>query len=70
MVEIVVKKAVDGRWRLPRIVGTILIVGIFLATAFWWFFPQLLRCKAEEKAVAEIAAFGAFVKTLFAALWI
>ncbi|KAL6546811.1 hypothetical protein OROMI_022532 [Orobanche minor] len=68
MVEIVVKKAVNGRWRLPRIVGRILTVGFVMVTGLWLFFPQLLRCKADERGLAEVAAIGAFVKDLFGAL--
>ncbi|GFP96472.1 acyl-coa--sterol o-acyltransferase 1 [Phtheirospermum japonicum] len=66
--EIVVKKAVNGRWRLPRVVGTILTAGFVMATGVWLFFPQLLRCKADQKGLAEVAAVGAFVKDLVQAV--
>lgn len=56
--EIVIKRGVNGRWQLPRIVGTSLTVGFLMATGFWLFFPQLLRCKADERALAEVAAFA------------
>ncbi|XP_051124780.1 acyl-CoA--sterol O-acyltransferase 1-like [Andrographis paniculata] len=62
VIEIVVKKAVGDTWRLPRIAGAILTVGFVMATGFWLFFPPLLRCKADERAMVEIAAVGAFVK--------
>lgn len=69
MAEIVVKKAVNGRWRLPAAVGNILTVGFMLTTAFWLFFPQLLRCKADERGLAEVAAVAVFFKDLFRALY-
>lgn len=68
MAEIVVKKAVNGRWRLPRIVGTILTIGFVMVTGFWLFFPQLLRCNAAERGLAEVATVGAFVKDVIRAL--
>ncbi|KAK4439418.1 Acyl-CoA--sterol O-acyltransferase 1 [Sesamum alatum] len=68
MAEIVVKKAVNGRWRLPRLTGTILSIGFVMVTGFWLFFPQLLRCKADERALAELAAIGTFVKDVVRAL--
>ncbi|KAH6787723.1 hypothetical protein C2S52_007275 [Perilla frutescens var. hirtella] len=66
--EIVVKKAVNGRWRLPRAVGTILTVGFVLMTSSWLFFPQLLRCKGHERGLSEMAAVAAFVKDVVRAL--
>ncbi|PIN21320.1 Long-chain-alcohol O-fatty-acyltransferase [Handroanthus impetiginosus] len=68
LVEIALKKAVNDRWRLPRFVGTILTAGFVMVTGFWLFFPQLLRCKADERGLAEVAAVGAFVKDVFRAL--
>ncbi|KAL8469122.1 hypothetical protein ACS0TY_032091 [Phlomoides rotata] len=66
--EIVVKKAVNGRWRLPSAVGTILTVGLVFSTGYWLFFPPLLRCKADERALAEIAAVVDFVKDVIRTL--
>ncbi|KAL2244992.1 UNVERIFIED_CONTAM: Acyl-CoA--sterol O-acyltransferase 1 [Sesamum indicum] len=68
MVEIVVKKAVNGRWRLPRLIGTILSIGLVMVTGSWLFFPQLLRCKADERGLAELAAIGTFGKDIVRAL--
>ncbi|KAK6149682.1 hypothetical protein DH2020_017207 [Rehmannia glutinosa] len=68
MAEIVVKKEVNGRCRLPRIVGTMLTVGFVMVTGFWLFFPPFLRCEADKRGLAEIAAVGAFVKDLVRAL--
>lgn len=69
LAEIFVKKAVNGRWRLPRVVGTILTLGLVLSTGYWLFFPPLLRCKADERALAEVAAVVAFLKDLIRALY-
>lgn len=66
--EIAVKKAVGGRWRLPRAVGTVLTVAFVLVTSFWLFFPPLLRCKGDERGLAEVAAVGAFLKDVVRAL--
>ncbi|KAL8032953.1 hypothetical protein ABFX02_13G131200 [Erythranthe guttata] len=68
VVEIAVKKAVGGRWRLPSFVGTALTAGFVFSTGMWLFFPQFLRCKADERGLAEIAAAGAFVKDVVRAL--
>ncbi|XP_073029377.1 acyl-CoA--sterol O-acyltransferase 1-like [Primulina eburnea] len=61
-VEIVVKKVVNGRWQLPRLVGTVLTAGFVMVTGFWLFFPQLLRCGGDQRGLAELSAVGAFVK--------
>lgn len=66
--EIVVKKALNGRCRLPTLVGTILTVGFVLVTSSWLFFPQLLRCKGNERGLAEVAAVAAFLKDVVRAL--
>ncbi|KAL2526145.1 Acyl-CoA--sterol O-acyltransferase 1 [Abeliophyllum distichum] len=62
--EIGVKKSTKGRRRIqiPRIIATISTIGFTIITAFWLFFPQLLRCKAFERASAEYVAVSAFVK--------
>ncbi|KAA8520179.1 hypothetical protein F0562_014435 [Nyssa sinensis] len=62
MVEIAIKKAVNGRCRLPRIISGPFAVAFVMVTGFWLFFPQLLRCKADVRAFEEYAAVGAFAK--------
>ncbi|XP_051128937.1 acyl-CoA--sterol O-acyltransferase 1-like [Andrographis paniculata] len=66
--EIIIKRAVNGRLRLPRVAGAILTVGFVAITAFWLFFPPFLRCKADERGQAEIAAVGEFVNDVVSAL--
>ncbi|KAL1560035.1 acyl-CoA--sterol O-acyltransferase 1-like [Salvia divinorum] len=66
--EIGVKKAVNGRWRLPTPVGKMLTVAFVLVTALWLFFPPLLRCKGDERGLAEVAAVADFLKDVVRAL--
>ncbi|XP_006352458.1 acyl-CoA--sterol O-acyltransferase 1-like [Solanum tuberosum] len=61
-VEIYAKKVINGRFKLPRIIGTILTIGFVMITGFWLFFPQLLRCNSDVRAFAEYEAIGAFFK--------
>lgn len=67
-VEIAVKKVVNGRWQLPRVVATILTLGFVMVTGFWLFFPPLLRCDGAERGLAELFAVGAFVKDVVRAV--
>ncbi|KAJ9174574.1 hypothetical protein P3X46_013209 [Hevea brasiliensis] len=66
VIEIVLKKAIKGRWQLPDLISGILVVGFIVVTGYWLFFPQFLhQCKADVRALEEIAALGAFVKNSF-----
>lgn len=67
-VEIGVKKKLKGRYQPPRFVAATLSLGFLIGTGFWLFFPQLLRCRADAKAVAEYANVGLFLKDLGRAL--
>nr|GMD11349.1 acyl-CoA--sterol O-acyltransferase 1-like [Ipomoea batatas] len=67
-VEIAMKKTLMDRCRLPGILGTILTLGFVMLTGYWLFLPQLLRCEAFVKGVAEYATLGAFVKDVHMAL--
>ncbi|XP_057770163.1 acyl-CoA--sterol O-acyltransferase 1-like [Salvia miltiorrhiza] len=60
--EVAAKKLIGGRWRPPRLITGPLTIGFVMATAFWLFFPEFLRCDAVHKALAEYAAVEAFVK--------
>ncbi|KAK3433572.1 hypothetical protein EUGRSUZ_D01457 [Eucalyptus grandis] len=62
MVEIAAKKELKLGLRLPRPVAAALTVGFVTVTAFWWFLPPLLRCRADERAFEEYAAVGALVR--------
>ncbi|KAH6810324.1 hypothetical protein C2S51_024086 [Perilla frutescens var. frutescens] len=60
--EVAVKKTAKGRRGLPRLITGPLTIGFVMATAFWLFFPEFLRCDAINKAFREYAAMEAFVK--------
>ncbi|XP_062115576.1 acyl-CoA--sterol O-acyltransferase 1-like [Humulus lupulus] len=64
-IEIVLKKAVAGRWRLPRLISGALTVVFVFSTCFWLFIPQLLRFHADVKMFEECAAVSAFLRNIF-----
>jgi len=53
---------INGRFKIPWIIGTILTVGFVMIAGFWLFFPQLLRCNSDVRALAEYETIGAFFK--------
>lgn len=55
--ELVVKRAVRGRFRLPAVVSGPLALGVVIATSFWLFFPPFLRCETELRSCKEFVAF-------------
>lgn len=59
--EIGVKKAVNRRFTLPPAVSRPLAAVFVVVTAFWLFFPPLLRCKPDVMACTESVAFIEFV---------
>ncbi|KAK3032728.1 hypothetical protein RJ639_035172 [Escallonia herrerae] len=65
VVEIAIKKAVSGRWRLPPAVSGPLTCVLVVGTGFWLFFPQLVRCGADVRAIKEYAIVGAFLKDVW-----
>lgn len=61
-IEVVVKKAVRGRWK-PRAAVSRPVIAVFVAvTGYWLFFPQFVRCGIDEKLVGEYLMFVDFVK--------
>ncbi|KAK2636974.1 hypothetical protein Ddye_031766 [Dipteronia dyeriana] len=62
VVEIAMKKAVSGKWRLPRLISGPLTVLFVMSTGLWLFFPQFAKLKIDVRAFEEYAALGAFVK--------
>lgn len=62
--EIAVKRALGGRFRLPRAVSGPLTVAFVMATGFWLFFPPLLRFQVDVRAFEEYAAVGAFFRSV------
>ncbi|EEF34436.1 conserved hypothetical protein [Ricinus communis] len=66
VVEIAIKKALKGRWRLPELISGVLAVGFVVVTGFWLFFPQFLQqCRADVRAFEEYAALGPFLKNSY-----
>ncbi|GMN36465.1 hypothetical protein TIFTF001_006044 [Ficus carica] len=61
-VEIGVKKAVGGRWRLPPAVSGLMALAVVMASALWLFLPALMKCNADVMAHREMVAFFEFVK--------
>ncbi|KAM5577895.1 long-chain-alcohol O-fatty-acyltransferase-like [Rosa sericea] len=62
VVEVEVKKAVTGRWRLHPVVSGPLTLVFLAVTGNWLFFPQLLRNGVDAKAIGEYAIMVDFVK--------
>lgn len=62
-IEIGLKKAVNGKFRLPPTVSGPLAVMFVVVTSFWLFFPPFLRGKADMKACTESLAFLEFVRS-------
>ncbi|XP_021895147.1 acyl-CoA--sterol O-acyltransferase 1-like [Carica papaya] len=57
-----------GRWHIPKLVSGVLSIGWVIYTAFWLFFPPLLRSRADDRAFEEYAAVCAFLKNVGKAL--
>nr|XP_043607052.1 probable long-chain-alcohol O-fatty-acyltransferase 5 [Erigeron canadensis] len=62
VVEMVVKRMVNGGRRLPPVLGTVLTMGFVLATGFWLFFPPLIRSRVDVKIFQEYTSAVDFVK--------
>ncbi|CAL1385926.1 unnamed protein product [Linum trigynum] len=68
MAEVGVKKAAEHggvTWRPPRVAANVATVAFVLATGFWLFFPQLIRCGVDVRGIEEYEAAGAFVRGFF-----
>ncbi|XP_075081975.1 acyl-CoA--sterol O-acyltransferase 1-like [Nicotiana tabacum] len=60
--EIVIKKVLNGRIWIPRIISGPLALAFIIFTSFWLFFPPFLRGETELKACTESLAFLEFLK--------
>lgn len=49
LLEVSCKKKLTAKFRLSRVVSGPLTVGFVMVTAYWLFFPQLLRCNAFQR---------------------
>ncbi|XP_061340828.1 acyl-CoA--sterol O-acyltransferase 1-like [Gastrolobium bilobum] len=60
--EVALKKALKGKWQLPRALSWPLTLVFVFYTALWLFLPALVRCHVYEKATREISALIEFLK--------
>ncbi|KAJ9174573.1 hypothetical protein P3X46_013208 [Hevea brasiliensis] len=60
--EIALKKALNQKWQLPRLLSGFLTVGFVMTTAFWLFLPKFIQCRIDVRAFEEYAALGAYVR--------
>ncbi|XP_057462500.1 acyl-CoA--sterol O-acyltransferase 1-like [Actinidia eriantha] len=65
--EIVIKKELNGRLRLPAVVSGPAAIAFVVVTALWLFFPPVMRFNADAKVLREIAAIKGFIKDAFRA---
>ncbi|KAF5948925.1 hypothetical protein HYC85_014882 [Camellia sinensis] len=61
--EVTAKKAVGERWRLHRVFSGPLTVGFVMLTAFWLFFPQIIRNGVDQRAIGEYSILVDFFRT-------
>ncbi|KAL2495856.1 putative long-chain-alcohol O-fatty-acyltransferase 1 [Forsythia ovata] len=64
--EMAVKKALGGGWRLHRLVSGPMTVAFVGVTGVWLFLPQLIRYGLDKKAISEYSVLAQLVKGLFA----
>ncbi|CAA3010824.1 long-chain-alcohol O-fatty-acyltransferase [Olea europaea subsp. europaea] len=62
--EMAVKKALGGRWRLHRLVSGPMTVAFVGVTGVWLFLPQVIRHGLDKKAISEYTILTQFL------LWI
>ncbi|KAL8192573.1 hypothetical protein R6Q57_027758 [Mikania cordata] len=55
--EVVVKKAVGGRFRVPGVVSGAVTLSLVMGSSFWLFFPPFLRADTEVRSCKEFVAF-------------
>jgi len=58
----VAKEAINGKFKLPRIVAGPAVMGFVVVTGLWLFLPPVLRFEADVMAKRETAAYVEFVK--------
>lgn len=65
VVEFGLKKALMGKLRLHGVVSGALTLSFVVITAFWLFFPPLLRNSTDTRAIQECRTLVGFVKQVF-----
>ncbi|KAL6281941.1 hypothetical protein ACE6H2_012870 [Prunus campanulata] len=64
-VEIMLKQAFDGKWKLPAAVPGPLAMTFVAVTGVWLFLPSLLvRCEADVMAYRDYLVFTEFMKNV------
>lgn len=56
VLEVLVKKMMKGRWSLHPVVSWAYTIAVLMVTGNWLFFPQLLRCNADDRSSGEVTA--------------
>lgn len=64
VVELLLKRALAGKFELPAIVSRLLTVGFVVVTSFWLFFPPLIDGGADVKVLQEFRLFVDYLKTI------
>ncbi|GJZ23792.1 long-chain-alcohol O-fatty-acyltransferase-like protein [Tanacetum coccineum] len=64
-VEVAVKKAVNGRFRLHRAVSGLFTVVFVAVTGVWLFLPQILRNGVDVKAIDEYYILVNFLRSIW-----
>ncbi|OIW13844.1 hypothetical protein TanjilG_31733 [Lupinus angustifolius] len=67
-IEVAFKKALKGKWQLPRLVSWPLTVAFMFYTALWLFVPALVRCHVYEKGVRELNVIAELGKDFYGLL--
>lgn len=62
--EIVLKKKLEEKWRLPQKIIGPLVFGFMVATFTWLALPDLMEHRIDDRVLEEYAAMAAFVKDL------
>ncbi|KAJ0682106.1 putative long-chain-alcohol O-fatty-acyltransferase [Helianthus annuus] len=70
VLEVLIKKVVNVKWRLPQPLTAPLIVAFVLATSYWLFLPELARCRMMERAFEEYEAVSELAKDTLRAITI
>ncbi|KAE9599103.1 hypothetical protein Lal_00043876 [Lupinus albus] len=66
--EVALKKALKGKWQLPRLVSWLLTVVFVFYTALWLFVPALVRCHVYEKGSRELNVIAELCKDFYGLL--
>ncbi|CAH1444338.1 unnamed protein product [Lactuca virosa] len=64
VVELLVKRALAGKFEFPAIVSRLLTVGFVVVTSFWLFFPPLIDGGADVKVLQEFKLFADYLKSI------